>query len=133
MVPLGTLIIFFFISVQGQVDKYLFMKRFKEPLRLNKRLCFQISEFCEAAPFYFCIGNTYFGKVFHGSFQALDLFCLFLTALIYFVPVQDVYSFFCSSKIKEDDSWKFASMLREEPSHAKGPNFVDIEPYLDME
>jgi hypothetical protein len=87
IMPLGTIFIFFFILAQTYVDKYMFMKRFKEPLRLHKSLCFQISEFCEAAPFYFCFGNTYFGRVFYGDFRTLDVICLIVTGIIYFVPV----------------------------------------------
>lgn len=40
IMPMGTIIIFFFIYLQTYVDKYLFMNRFKEPLRLHKSLCF---------------------------------------------------------------------------------------------
>jgi hypothetical protein len=132
IMPIGTIIIFFFIFVENNIDKYLFMRRFKEPLRLHKSLCFQVSEFCEAAPFLFCIGNTYFGNAFTGKFHILDIICLVVTGIIFFIPIGSLWEYMCTSSDREDDSWKFENINQYQGS-VKEQKFIDLEGFIDLE
>jgi len=103
---MGVMLIFIFVIIQALVDRYLMLRRYKQPLRLNKELCIQISEFCEAGPFFFCLGNflsngsTVLEKAFTSKEYILEACLLLITFLMYILPVADILKF-CNRKEKD--------------------------------
>lgn len=92
------------------------LRRYKQPLRLNKDLCISISEFCEAAPFFFCLGNfmsngtTLLETSFTSKEYILETTLLIITFLMYILPVANILNL-CKKKEKDiDEAWNYGLM-----------------------
>ena len=137
--PSGVILIFIFINIQALVDRQLMLRRYKQPLRLNKDLCIEISEFCEAAPFFFCLGNflsngtTLLQTSFTSKEYILETCLLIITFLMYILPVADIAKFFRKKDSDTDDSWNYAQMAATAQNVHTQPDFEDVEANLDLE
>ena len=91
VLPSAALIVLLFICCQYLVDRYLFLRRFKEPRRLSRELAFQLSEYCELAPLFYCVGNVYFRYEVYGRWHWADLVGLAVSLVVLVLPVRSLY------------------------------------------